>query len=215
MIEDPLLDKAFEPGSTVTMEFVANGGIIKRFDTKIEDIESEYLVLQTPIANNIPVSIQEGQELTLRRLEESLNQVYVTNVFVIENRPGKTPLLICSKPREIGKTSMRRFTRFSVDLPCHFARAGGKPVTGQILGISLSGISGVMVSEPQLKEGTLLAVSVHLPGETELSMTGEIARLNKVPDKGKTGFAIDIKEISSTMLEVLKNYLFQRQMMRY
>ncbi|MDY6827492.1 MAG: flagellar brake protein [Bacillota bacterium] len=215
MGEDSLLEEAFKPGSTVTLEFVANGGIIKRFDTKVEDIESEYLVLQTPIVNNAPVPIEEGQELTLRRFEELLNQAYVTNVFVIENRPAKIPLLICSKPREIGKTSMRRFSRFSAELSCHFAGAGEKSVTGQILDISLSGISGVMVSEPRLKEGSLLAVTVHLPGETELSMTGELVRCYKVPDKGKIGFAIDIKEISSTMLEVLKNYLFQRQMMRY
>lgn len=215
MAENLLLEKAFKPGSTVTLEFAVSGGLIKRYQTKVEDIECEYLVLQTPVVNCIPIPIQEGQELTLRRLEESLNQAYVTNVFVIENRPGKIPLLICSKPHEIGRTSMRRFTRFSADLPCLYSRAGEEPVTGRLVDISLSGINGVIAEERPIKEGTLLAVTVYLPGDSELTMTGEVVRLYQTPVNGKIGLAVDIREISSTMLEVLKNYLFQRQMMRY
>lgn len=215
MAEDLLLEKAFNPGSTVTLEFAESGGSIKRYQTKVEDIEFEYLVLQTPVVNSIPIPIQEGQELTLRRLEESLNQAYVTNVFVIENRPGKIPLLICSKPREIGKTSMRRFTRFRADLPFCYTRAGEEPITGRLVDISLSGINGVIAAEQPVKEGTLLAVTVYLPGESELSMTGEVVRLYQIPENGKIGLAVDIREISSTMMEVLKNYLFQRQLMRY
>ncbi|HSW35765.1 MAG TPA: flagellar brake domain-containing protein [Candidatus Limnocylindrales bacterium] len=131
-----LLRNIFPPSSEVVVEFVNQVGVLEKYLSRVEDLESDYLLLQTPLVDKVPVLILEGQELTLRRLEVRSKQVYVVSVFVIENRPGKIPLLVCSKPKEINKISFRRFFRFKVDLPLVYT-AGRIAFSGRVTDLSL------------------------------------------------------------------------------
>ena len=120
MDSQELIEKIFSPGSRVIIEYVDAQKAIVNCSTRVEDLEGLYLVLQAPLVENIPVVFRESQELTLRRLDDQKKEAYLTNVFVIDIRQGKIPLLVCSKPQKIEKTSLRRFSRFGVDLPFNY-----------------------------------------------------------------------------------------------
>lgn len=213
MRKENLFMKLFYRGAAVKMEFVLEKDVLKNYQTIVEDIEDQYLVLLTPLVDKKAVYIEEGQELTLRFESDEKKQAYITSVFVIENRPGKVPLLVCCKPEEISRTSMRRYARFSVDLKCDLV-VDEVEIKGRVTDISMSGCCVEIARGQGVKENDNLRIVISTPDFDRLEFTGEMIRFYSATANERVGLAIDIREIKTGMLEVLKNYLFQLQLLR-
>lgn len=210
MVENIAVEDVFRPGDNIMIEYIDRGGIIKNYKTRVEDLDSEFLLLQMPIIKRVPVRIREGVELTLWRKEDRKKQAYVTNVYVIENRPGKVSLLVCSKPKKITVASRRRFFRCSVKMPFQYSiekNSGGGTVTD----LSLSGLYALVDPAPQVKEGVYLDMVIEVPGESDLSLVGEVIRSHNLAGNKVLGIAVDFREITEGMQDILNRYLFQRQ----
>jgi len=210
--EEKLMNELFHPGAALKMEIITEENMIRSYNTIIEDLEHNFLILQTPFDDGNPVYVEEGRELTLRREIEEDQKAYVTNVFVIENRPGRVPLLVCGKPKEFEKTSLRRYARFGVDLLCECSTEYAH-LPGRVTNISLSGCFVEIAKDAPLIEGKNLQIAIDISGEDALTFSGEIVRTYDVSDNQKIGLALDIREISMEMKEILKNYLFQCQLL--
>ena len=204
------IEDVFRPGDNVLIEMYDKGGVIKNYNTRVEDFEDDYLLLQMPIIQRVPVRLREGRELTLWRKDDLNKQAYLTSVQVVENRPGKISLLVCSKPKEISITSRRRFYRCSVQLPltCWVDKIS---TAGTITDLSLSGFYAIVDPSPQIKAGVVLDLSIEMPGGSFLSLVGEVIRDQKISDNKKSGVAIDFREITEGMRDILNTYLFQQQ----
>ena len=211
MTDQSLVEKVFSPGSRVILEYVDLENAARNCGTRIEDIEGAYLVLQTPIIDNLPVVFRESQELTLRRLDDQKKEAYVTNVFVIDIRQGKIPLLVCSRPHKINRTSLRRFSRFGVDLPLLYSGSdtGGD---GYLCDLSLSGCYAMMKPNPKVNSDTVLSLSFTIPGETDVVVEGRVIRTDSINGKDDIGVAIEFKGLDSALQELLYNYIFQLQL---
>lgn len=212
-----LLDTLFTSGNKLLVEFVNDKNALKSLQTTVEDLEGEYLVLNTPVVNNAPVSFRESQELTLLRLEKQNQQAYVTNVVVIDICQGENELLVCSKPVKIEKTSLRRFARFDVDLPFRYKTKDNEiERSGRIKDLSLSGCYALINPDSQVEKGTLLEFIVAIPGKgSELVLNGNVTRTDN-PAKGEqylTGLAIDYQDLLDDDRETLYYYyIFQLQL---
>ncbi len=219
-----LLRQLFYPGAIVSIEFVVDKDMVKSYDTRVADLEKEYLVLQSPEDNGVPVQFEEGRELTLWCESEQDKQAYVTSVFVIENRPGKVPLLVCCKPHKFERSSMRRYSRYEVELGC-VCTTDGITASGQVTDISLGGcrveldlVSKNFDEDPRrfskdIATGLNFNTVITIPDQPELTFTGQAARVFEPGSHQKLGLALEIREISTEMRELLKNYLFQCQLM--
>jgi len=207
-----LVEKLFYPNVHVQIEYVVEKNIIKKYTTRVEDLETEYLILQTPICDGVPVLINEGRELTLRCEDDKTKQAYVTSVFVVENRQGEIPLLVCCKPKEINKTSLRRYSRFRIDLPCTYT-VGKNSAYGRVTDISLTGCFVIIDRNPLLFEGAEMKIAINLSADNQLDFSGEVVRIYSVGSNHKIGIALDIRNISSPMRNNLKDYIFNRQLM--
>ncbi len=212
MDQQELIDKIFSPGSRVILEYVDAQEMIKSCSTLIEDLEGVYLVLQTPVVESVAVVFRESQELTLRRLDDQKEEAYVSNVFVVDIRPGKIPLLVCSKPKKIEKTSLRRFSRFGVKLPFKYNSANGPSGSGYINDLSLSGCYALIDKDPQVDKSVILNLIVSIPDEADLEIEGQIIRVDLLGERGKVGLAINYHGITETMKEVIYSYIFQLQL---
>ncbi len=216
MEENKLIEKLFAPGNKILVEFADDQKAIKSYQTTVEDLEGAYLVLQAPLTNNVPVKFRESQELTLRQVDKQKQEAYVTNVFVIDVRQSKVPLLVCSKPIKIDKTSLRRFSRFGVNLP--FKYKSDKHETarhGRINDLSLSGCYALIEADPLVKAGTVLEFTVSMPGEgSVLTLSGRVIRTDQPVEGGDdlTGIAFDFEGLSKDQLETLYYYIFQLQL---
>jgi c-di-GMP-binding flagellar brake protein YcgR len=211
MTKEGKIEQIFSPGSKVVIEYSDHSGSVHSCATQVEDIEGMYLVLQTPVINNQALKFQESQELTLRRLDDEMKEAYVTNVFVIDIRQGKVPLLVCSKPKKINRTSLRRFSRFGVNLPLEYAVAEleGK---GQLNDLSLTGCFAELELCPEIKEGAVLKLKVIIPGESGVYVFGKVIRVDQSDVNSRAGVAIDYIEVDENTRESLYNYIFQLQL---
>lgn len=225
MAEDynALLNRLFRPGVEVNFEFVTDNNLVKSYNTRVEDLEQEYLVLQSPLEQGQFVQIEEGQELTLWCETGQNRQAYVTSVFVVENRPGEVPLLVCCKPRQLEQGSLRRYSRYRVDLGC-VCTGAGLVASGRVTDISLGGCrmeldlvtsdseKGTTKVSGLLTPGLSFQTMVNIPDQPELVFDGRATRVFDPADKSKVGLALDIYQIASDKKEILKYFLFQCQL---
>ncbi len=225
MAEDnsALLKRLFYPGAKVNLEFVDERDLVKNYDTLVEDLEKQYLVLQAPFDGVNYLQLEEGRELTLWCEADRDKQAYVTSVFVIETRPGNVPLLVCCKPQRFERSSLRRYSRYEVDLGC-VCSADGITASGRVTDISLGGCcvelelvsrdseAGTEDASSELTAGLYFHTVITIPDQPELVFNGQAARIFKTGE-GKPGLALEIREMSLAKKEVLKNYLFQLQLM--
>lgn len=216
MVDERLVEMVFAPGNRLILECADDKGAIKNHRTVVEDLEGSYLILQTPFKNEGRyVSFRESQELTLRRIDGEKGELYVTNVFVIDVRQGKVPLLVCSKPKKIDKTSLRRFSRFSVSLPAKYCLSKqGDYFFGRLHDLSLTGCYLITDQEEKIDEGLMIKLMLAIPGEGEIEVEGKVERIDKTPDTegNKTGIAIDYHKLDEEKREIIYSYIFQLQL---
>ncbi|MGM0689338.1 MAG: flagellar brake protein [Bacillota bacterium] len=216
MGENGLLETVFAPGSSIMIEYVNLRGLPKNCSTRVEDLEESYLILRAPYVKGHPERFHESQELTLRRLDSEQKEAYVTSVFVIDVRQGETPMLVCSKPKKINKTSLRRFSRFSVNMPFSYIFPNqSKEHSGTIRDLSLGGCYALINPAPGLKEGAAMQLLITIPGDGKaLSLKGRVLRIDNLSegDKGPVGIAVDYYLLTDEMLEKLYGYIFQLQL---
>lgn len=206
-----LIEQLFASGSMVVIEYVTEQGSLRQFNTKVEDLEGNYIALQNPMVDRVLVNFKESQELTLRRMDDRKLEAYVTNVFVIDIRQGEVPLLVCSKPKKINKTSLRRFCRFPVDLLFNYSTDGSSG-SGSLNDLSVSGCYALIDADSHIASGLNLKLAVHIPAEAELNVKGKIIRVDRPNDSGKTGLAIDFIDLTDAEREALYSYIFQLQL---
>ncbi len=215
-MEGGLIEMIFAPGNKLIVECANEKMVVNRHQSVVEDLEGAYLVLQAPLVDGVPVTFRESQELTLRRLEEEKQEAYVTNVFVIDVRQSKVPLLVCSKPEKIDRTSLRRFCRFPVSLPCKYKFPDrDEVVSGKINDLSMTGCYVLFEPNSQVKAGSILELLVSMPGEgSELALKGEVIRVDASVqgENSLSGLAFDYKDLNERERETLYYYIFQLQL---
>ncbi len=211
-----MIEKLFAPGKKVLIECVDSQMNANSYQTLVEDLEGAYIVLHTPTINGKSISFQESQELTLRCLDQQKQESYVTNVFVIDVRQDKTPLLVCSKPKKINKTSLRRFTRFDVNLPFNYkVQKDDLNLTGRVNDLSLSGCYALVNPDDRLKDGSVLELIIAMPGEgSALNLKARVIRKDEPikNEKPLVGLALDFEDLASSERETLYYYIFQLQL---
>ncbi len=221
---DALLESLFYPGAGVKIELVIAGNPAGPYITRVEDLEKEYLVLESPLDRGEYVHIEEGWELTLRCEKDDCRQAYVTSVFVIECQPGKIPLLVCCKPKRFERSSLRRYSRYDVDLSCVFA-SGGITAPGRVADISLGGClmeldfippaaeTGSPDAPLFLRAGQEYHAVIDIQDQPDLEFKARAVRVVNNNGGEKVGLGLEICEIAAEKKEVLKNFLFQCQLL--
>ena len=216
MQDSDIIEKLFAPGKKVLIECVDKKFNVNSYQTFVEDLEGAYLVLQAPVIQDKEVSFQESQELTLRCIEQQKQVAYVTNVFVIDVRQGKVPLLVCSKPKKIDKTSLRRFTRFNVNLPLQYRlQKNDSSISGKINDLSLSGCYALVKPDTRIEVDSVLALYIKMPGEdSTLDLKARVIRVDQPSENNEslTGLALDYEELPDDKRETLYYYIFQLQL---
>jgi len=221
---DFLLESLFYPGDEVNLELVTADNLARNYETRVIDLEKEYLVLQSPSDQGEYIQIGEGWELTIRRKKDEGQKAYVTSVFVIEYQPGKVPLLVCCKPKLLERSSSRRHSRYEVELGC-VCISNGITASGRVTDISLGGCrldidyvsndheTGTLEPVHFFKPGLYLHTVIDIQDQPELEFKGRAARVISNGETDKISLGLEICDIEEDKKEVLKNFLFQCQLM--
>jgi c-di-GMP-binding flagellar brake protein YcgR len=122
---------------------------IQHFSTVIGWIRDEYMIVKVPLENGAPVSLREGDKLTIRVFSGVNVCAFPTVVLRVFDRP----LLYAhvAFPARIQGTSLRTAMRVKVDIPAQLACAGGVKTNVFLVNLSVSG--ALLETESELPAG--------------------------------------------------------------
>ena len=193
--------EVFRPGTSVSIEYTDGAGVIRAYNTYIHDAGPDALTLPLPTESGIPVSVEPGQELDLRRAEDQ--EAYRAKVCVLEAVPGQPPLLRVSVPDMVEMRPRRRFFRVDVDIPF---TAGGHH--GRILNMSGSGL--LLAANQVFVEGSRFEISFDLPDSAEKIVAR--VKVLRALSKRKVNYAgVIFEDLEPAVQDRLVRHVFVRQ----
>lgn len=154
---------------------------VQHFSTIVGWVKDEYLIVKVPFESNAPISINEGDKLTIR----VFSGVNVCSFSCMVQRVFPRPLFYAhlTFPRSIQGTSLRAAMRVKVDIPAQVTTQSG--ATSVFL-VNLS-VSGALIeSSKQLPDGDAqVGLSFYLiaqPGNRQVRVnpTATIRNINVV-----------------------------------
>jgi c-di-GMP-binding flagellar brake protein YcgR len=110
---------------------------MQHFSTVIGWVRDEYMIVKIPMENSGPISISEGDKLTVR----VFSGVNVCSFSTVVQRVFLRPLMYAhvSFPTEIQGTSLRAAMRVKVEIPAKMSRDDGNHASVFITNLSVSG----------------------------------------------------------------------------
>jgi c-di-GMP-binding flagellar brake protein YcgR len=185
---------------------------VQHFSTLIGWIKDEYLIVKVPFENGAPISLHDGDKLTIR----VFSGVNVCSFSCVVQRVFPRPMFYVhlSFPVSIQGTSLRAAMRVKVDIPAQVTTSEG---TSSVFLVNLS-VSGALIESPkQLTDADAqVALSFYLiaqPGnrQVRINPNATIRNINVVKpatsDKGEVftyGVQfIDLDPVHYTMLQNL------------
>lgn len=116
---------------------------IQHFSTIIGWVKDEYLIVKVPFENNAPISINDGDKLTIR----VFSGVNVCSFSCVVQRVFPRPFFYAhlSFPVSIQGTSLRAAMRVKVDIPAQVTTPVG---TSSVFLVNLS-VSGALIESPK------------------------------------------------------------------
>lgn len=117
---------------------------IQHFSTLIGWVKDEYLIVKVPFENGGPISLNEGDKLTIR----VFSGVNVCSFACVVQRVFPRPLFYAhlSFPVSIQGTSLRAAMRVKVDIPAQITTPSGST---SVFLVNLS-VSGALIESPKL-----------------------------------------------------------------
>lgn len=208
MEENPLAKELLQPGKTVYLEFYDESGKKLIYRTSILSFESEQLSLLTPKNDYILEKIKPGTRImVICRYERDYHDyVFTTKLIKIE---AEHPLLLISKPAELGFNIGRNFFRCEVKLPFLCFNKKEKYI-GEITNLSANGLYAILKPDFQIEPGATLTCQIVLPNSNEpLLFVAKVVRV--VKNQNSQGIGLNFPHITKNIQDQITKYLFQRQ----
>lgn len=130
------------------LQFITHRGIkpVQHFSTLIGYIKDEYMIVKIPTEHGVPISLTEGEKLTIR----VFSGVTVCSFDCTVARVFGRPLLYAhiTFPNSIQGTSLRAAMRVKVDIPAQVtgSRGGAAPARCSLINLS---VTGALIESPR------------------------------------------------------------------
>ncbi|SFF57103.1 c-di-GMP-binding flagellar brake protein YcgR, contains PilZNR and PilZ domains [Duganella sp. CF458] len=123
---------------------------MQHFSTVIGWVRDEYMIVKIPMENNGPISVTEGDKLTVR----VFSGVNVCSFSTVVQRVFLRPLMYAhvAFPSEIQGTSLRAAMRVKVEIPAKMSRDDGSHASVFLVNLSVSGAL-IESAQPLSREG--------------------------------------------------------------
>jgi c-di-GMP-binding flagellar brake protein YcgR len=164
------------------LQFITHRNIkpVQHFSTLVGYVKDEYMIVRIPMEHGAPISLTEGERLTIR----VFSGVNVCSFASTVERVFGRPLLYAhiSFPRSIQGTSLRAAMRVKVDIGATVtgSRPGSTPISCSLVNLS---VTGALVESPRKlppddEMVTLAFPLLAQPGNREVTVTTQASIKN-------------------------------------
>lgn len=207
-------------GQVLTLEIEDNEGSIKRYRTRVQDIDSRYLYI------DIPVDLKSGQLHHHWPYDMDVMAIFVDKGGVayrfpsqVKGRRGGTlPLIMLALPdhETVEKTQRRSYVRVPIALPLALTDQDGNPLGPfKTLDISGGGVAFAAARRFHFHVGQRFTFYLALPfrkgGMRQLAASGEIVRLSDAPNPDMVHVSVRFIDLGDAEEALLVRFAFERQ----
>jgi c-di-GMP-binding flagellar brake protein YcgR len=130
------------------LQFLTHRSIkpVQHFSTLIGYVKDEYMIVKIPVENGAPISLTEGEKLTIRVFSGMTVCSFSCTVARVFGRP--LLYVHITFPASIQGTSLRAAMRVKVDVPAQVtgSRQGSAPVNCSLVNLS---VTGALIESPR------------------------------------------------------------------
>lgn len=201
------------------LQFITHRGIkpVQYFSTLIGYVKDEYLIVRTPADNGMPISLSEGEKLTIR----VFSGVNVCGFSCTVERVFGRPLLYThvSFPQKIEGTSLRGAMRVKVDIPAQLCSTRRDAAPSNVFLVNLS-VSGALIESarklpPADDEVTLQFTLIAQPGNQQVIVTTRasirnVNVLQPAPDRAQVfTYGVQFIDLAPAHFTLLQNLTYE------
>ncbi len=189
---------------------------LQHFSTVIGWVKDEYMIVKIPMETSGPISLTEGDKLTVR----VFSGVNVCSFSTVVQRVFLRPLMYAhvSFPNDIQGTSLRAAMRVKVEIPAKLVRDDGSHASVFLVNLSVSGAL-IESAQPLSREGetvqldfTLLAppddrqVRINTP---VLVRNATVAQSQKIEGKEVFSYGVQFTNLDPAHFTLLQNLTYE------
>lgn len=165
---------------------------VQHFSTLIGYVRDDYLIVKIPLDSGAPISLTEGDKLTIRVFSGVTVCSFAASVLRVFGRPMNYVHL--SFPTLIQGTSLRAAMRVKVDIPAQLSCEDGSNVSVFLVNLS---VSGALIESPRrLDEGQtsvgLRFILIAQPGNHQVRIDTRASIQNVNTGKSSTASQADV-----------------------
>lgn len=192
----------------------AISGKRKVFNSRVEDIQENGLVIAAPYSQGYFLPPTPGRELSARVTADNCAFLFKIKLHQHVNAP--VALWTVSWPTDVERVQMRSYVRIDINLDAiltNLDEQEARPIATMTKDISAGGLRALMATP--LPVGTTVNVKLHLEGEDILESIGEVVRIIK-PKSEHEKYAVAIKyyQISEKDRSQVIKFIYRKQIER-
>ncbi|HQT31134.1 MAG TPA: flagellar brake protein [Thiobacillus sp.] len=146
-------------GDSIQLQFQSDVEPSRSFVTLIGYLESQSVIVTTPIINGSMMLVREGQDFVVRLFSGKSAYAFTTSAKRVTNTPY--PHLHLAYPKEVRGMVVRGSSRGRIHIICHATAEGGRGLACVARDISIGGAL-IAVSEKIGAVGTLLTLKLRV-----------------------------------------------------
>ena len=186
----------------------------KSYQTRVEDINENGIVIATPMENRVLVNLSPETTVILWHNDHSASFAHYCKVKARIYEP--LPLTFLDWPYEIKKVQRRNFVRVPASIKFDFSLGDrdqkGKEIYHQGITSDLSGGGIKFNTDVSMKKNDQLKIKLYIPDEEKpLELLGNVAWIVNLESTGKFAVGISFSKINESLRDVIIRYEFIKQ----
>lgn len=194
------------------LQFITHRDVkpVQHFSSLIGYVRGEYLILKVPFQGDAPISVLEGERITIR----AFTGTRICSFASVVQRVFGAPYWYahCAFPDRISGSSLRSAIRVRVEMPVEMRLAGGasEVVRGAFSNVSVNG--ALFEAETDLDAGAAPATLSFRLGADGAPVTVAAAIRNKRPlaDRAAWAYGLEFLDLDAARRLALENLVYER-----
>ena len=190
-------------------------GTLEIYKSRIEETNSENLVVAMPMSKGVPISLRSGDTFSGRMPSGTLTYQFTSRY--IDRQLAPLPVWIISWPYEVTKIQQRAFVRMDIMLPAFLTvKTNTKNNEQEKINAMTKDISGgglQLILETPFTLGDKIQVMVSIPESGMVTAVAEVTRVQK-PQSDRPLFWVSAKfiDIQEKDRSNIIKFIFKKQL---
>lgn len=210
------LEQILKINRLVSIELQHNNGEVKRYSSRVENLDSKAIYLASPIVKRMPVYLPPQTEISVLLWDDLAVYSFKTTV-IYSLKEKEVNQLAVRYPEKLNKVQKREFVRVQVSINVSLEYVDSENnvriIAGKSRDLSGGGMSVAVTEKGLLEMGDKVTVKFNI-GDIPIVCTAEIVRARRETDAeniARDVFGLKFLEIVEKERQIIIKFIYKKQ----